>query len=209
MDKLKFLHVGCGPKRKDNTTKVFNSDLWEEVTLDIDPNANPDIISSMTDLSMIKDESFDAIYSSHNIEHLYIHEAITAVKGFNRILKKNGYVMIVCPDLISTCEALLEKGSLEPLYYIKNAKTKQLDKNLYVSAIDILYGWRNELQKGNYYMAHKSGYTEKSLTALFIQNSFKFVAATSRKEYYDINLIAFKSEQKADFAENLLREHLS
>ena len=44
MDKLKFLHVGCGPKRKDNTTKVFNSDLWEEVTLDIDPNANPDII---------------------------------------------------------------------------------------------------------------------------------------------------------------------
>ena len=41
------------------------------------------------------------------------------------------------------------------------------------------------------------------------QNSFKFVAATYRKEYYDINLIAFKSDQKADSAEKLLREHLS
>ncbi len=75
MDKLKFLHIGCGPKRKESTTKVFNSDSWEEVTLDIDEGVNPDIIGTMTDLSMIEDSSFDAIYSSHNIEHLFLHDA--------------------------------------------------------------------------------------------------------------------------------------
>ena len=32
----KFLHIGCGPLYKDNTTPAFNSDEWEEVRLDID-----------------------------------------------------------------------------------------------------------------------------------------------------------------------------
>ena len=112
MEKLKFLHVGCGPKRKESTTNVFNSDEWEEITLDIDPNCNPNIIGSMTDLSMIEDNSFDAVYSSHNIEHLFVHEAVLAVKEFFRVIKDTGYVMIVCPDIISTCEAILEKGSI-------------------------------------------------------------------------------------------------
>ena len=33
----KVLHVGCGPKRKDQTTRGFNTPQWDELRLDIDP----------------------------------------------------------------------------------------------------------------------------------------------------------------------------
>ena len=210
MTKRKFLHVGCGPKRKDSTTNVFNTNQWEEYTLDIDPSCSPDFIGTMTDLSMIENETFDAVYSSHNIEHLYIHEAIEAVKEFRRVLKKTGYVMIICPDLISTCEEIIKKGPYEPLYYLKNSQSNELSKESYVSGIDILYGWRSPIQQGNHYMAHKFAYSEKSLTSLFLDAGFKKVASTSRKSYYDINLIAFKdSSPENDYMENLLKDHIS
>ena len=31
-----FLHIGCGPKRKDQTTRGFNTDDWTELRFDID-----------------------------------------------------------------------------------------------------------------------------------------------------------------------------
>lgn len=205
----KFLHIGCGPKRKDRTTKVFNSDEWEEVTFDIDPNCKPDIIGSMTDLSMVEDNSYDALYSSHNIEHLFIHEAVEASNEFYRIIKDGGYIMIVCPDIISTCEAIVEKGPLEPLYYLRNSNN-EIDKRLFVSGIDILYGWRQAIQAGNHYMAHKSAYSEKSLTNIFLQAGFNKIVSTSRKGFYDINLIAFKNSSLDEHSmENLLKDHLN
>lgn len=42
-----FLHVGCGSKRKDQTTKGFNTPDWPELRLDIDENVNPDIVGSL------------------------------------------------------------------------------------------------------------------------------------------------------------------
>jgi ubiquinone/menaquinone biosynthesis C-methylase UbiE len=209
MGKLKFLHIGCGPKRKDSTTKVFNSNSWEEVTLDIDKGVNPDILGTMTDLSMIEDSSFDAIYSSHNIEHLFLYDALVAVKEFYRILKSTGYILVVCPDIISTCEAIVEKGPLEPLYYIKNKKTGETSKDLWVSGIDILYGWRRAINAENNFMAHKFGYSEESLRLLFSQNKFKSIASVTRKSRYDINLLAFKEIVERDTATSILKDHLS
>jgi hypothetical protein len=36
-----FLHVGCGGKRKDQTTGGFNTPAWNELRLDIDPLPAP------------------------------------------------------------------------------------------------------------------------------------------------------------------------
>ena len=71
-----FYMLVCGPLYKDNTTPAFNSDDWEEVRLDIDPAHNPDIVCSMTEMTSVDDNSFDAIYSSHNIEHIFPHEVV-------------------------------------------------------------------------------------------------------------------------------------
>jgi hypothetical protein len=62
-----FLHIGCGSKKKDQTTRGFNTQGWQEVRLDIDPNVNPDITGTMLDMSAVEDASMDAVFSSHNI----------------------------------------------------------------------------------------------------------------------------------------------
>lgn len=61
-----FLHVGCGPKHKHQTTRGFNSDNWQEVRLDIDEKVNPDVLGTMTDMPGVQTGSVDAVFSSHN-----------------------------------------------------------------------------------------------------------------------------------------------
>ena len=57
-----FLHVGCGPKRKNQTTRGFNTPEWAEIRLDIDASVQPDVIGTMVDLSAVESDSVDAIY---------------------------------------------------------------------------------------------------------------------------------------------------
>ncbi len=66
MTQKTFLHIGCGPKRKDRTTRGFNSNAWIELRLDIDPDVNPDITGTMLDMSEVETASVDAVFSSHN-----------------------------------------------------------------------------------------------------------------------------------------------
>ena len=81
-EKHKFLHVGCGRLTKKNTTREFASERWEEVRLDIDESVDPDIVSNALNLESIESNSFDAVYSSHNIEHVFIHEVPIMLKEF-------------------------------------------------------------------------------------------------------------------------------
>ena len=63
-----FLHVGCGAKHKDQTTRGFNTPEWHELRLDIDPSVAPDVVGTMTDMAAVADASVDAIFSSHNLD---------------------------------------------------------------------------------------------------------------------------------------------
>lgn len=112
-----FLHVGCGPQRKQGTTRGFNTDTWREHRPDIDESAQPDIVGTMTDMSRAPSGSVDAVFSSYNIEHLYAREVPIALGEFLRVLKPSGFAVITCPDLQSVC-ALVAQGKLvEPAYH--------------------------------------------------------------------------------------------
>lgn len=201
MNKFKFLHVGCGPKKKEQTTFIFNSEKWEEVRFDIDKSHNPDIIGSMTNMSMIDDNSFDAVFSSHNIEHLFYHEAEIAVKEFYRILKPSGYVFLLCPDIIEACKAVYENGP--------NSKLYSTAAGIDISPIDVIYGWRLSIKNGNEYMAHKFGYSEQSLISLFKNGNFLNIASASRGNHYDIVLLASKEKKAEDNKESIKKLFLS
>ena len=159
-----FLHVGCGPQNKSQI-KGFDNDDWKEIRFDIDENVNPDIVGTLTDMKLVKTGSVDAVYSSHNIEHIYPHEVRIALKEFYRVLKDDGIVVITCPDLQSICEAVVNDKLLEPLY--------ESEEGHPISPIDILFGWRLPIAQGNEYMAHKGGFTYSALNSSFFEVGFK------------------------------------
>jgi predicted SAM-dependent methyltransferase len=49
--------------------------------------AKPDIQGTISNMTMVASASVDAIYSAHNIEHLYAHEVPVAMREFYRVLK--------------------------------------------------------------------------------------------------------------------------
>ena len=177
-----FLHVGCGPQNKSRI-KGFTSDDWHEIRFDIDKSVMPDIEGTLSDMSAVRTESVDAIYSSHNIEHLFPHEVPLALNEFYRVLKPHGIVVLTCPDLQSVCAAVANDKLLEPLY-VSGAGP--------ISAIDILYGHRGYIEGGNEYMAHKCGFTYSTLRAAFFQAGFGSAFGGSRPEKFDLWLVAFK-----------------
>ena len=179
-----FLHVGCGAQNKKNL-KGFQSEDWKEIRFDIDKNVSPDIIGTLTDMSKVENQSVDAVYSSHNIEHLFPHEVPTALTEFYRVLKPTGFVVITCPDLISVCQAVVKDRLLEPLYQSPAGP---------ISPIDILYGHRGFIAQGNIFMAHKCGFTYSVLCNSFYEAGFIKTFGGIRPDAFDLWLIAFKSD---------------
>ena len=72
-----MLNVGCGfPGQQLHP--AFRGGEWRELRLDINPAVNPDIVCSMVDMQPLATGSIDAIWSSHNLEHLHRHEVPVA-----------------------------------------------------------------------------------------------------------------------------------
>ncbi|HEY8381816.1 MAG TPA: methyltransferase domain-containing protein [Microvirga sp.] len=176
-----FLHVGCGQKRKDRTLELFAGSDWREVTLDIDPGAEPDIVDSLPALAKVPDASFDAVFSSHNIEHLYPHEVPAALAAFRRVLRDDGFAVITCPDLQSVGERLAA-GDIETPLYTSPAGP--------VAPLDVLYGFRPSMAAGQLYMAHHTGFTLKSLTNAFKGTGFGTVVGRRGRARGDLWVLA-------------------
>lgn len=194
-----LLHVGCGPLSALGK-HGFDRISWQEIRQDIDPGTHPDLGGSMTDLSALSDESVDAVYSSHNLEHLYPHETPKALREFFRVLKPEGFLVITCPDIQSVC-ALVAKGQLlEPVY------STPVNHHP-ISPLDILYGWREALRHGQYHMAHKNGFTRQSLVELLKDCGFVKVAAQRRENVFALYTLASKCDRSSEVMLELARRH--
>ena len=195
----KFLHVGCGQKRKHQTTKGFNTSTWEEVRFDIDEDVSPDLTGTIIDMNNVATGSMDAIYSSHNIEHVYPHEVAIALKEFSRVLSPKGFVVITCPDLQSVCELVAKDMLLEPAYTSPAGP---------ITPLDILYGHRASLERGNLYMAHKCGFTLNVLISVLQGHGFSSVAGKRReKPFFDLFVIGFKEKITEDQLRGAASQH--
>jgi SAM-dependent methyltransferase len=193
----KFLHVGCGRMTKANATAGFNTDDWREVRFDVDPDCAPDIIGTIVDMSGVPGDSFDAVYSSHNLEHVYPHEVPHVIREFSRVLNGDGFVVLTCPDLQTVCEAVVKDKLLEPLYISPSGP---------IAALDVLFGHRPSLAAGRHYMAHKCGFTYSVLANLFMAGGFPSVFGGRR--HFDLWIIAFKQSKTDTEMNALARLHL-
>ncbi len=77
-----------------------------------------------------------------------------------------------------------------------------------ISALDVLYGHQKSLVNGNYYMAHKCGFTLKVLVDLLSAAGFAKVAGYRRKApYFDLWVVASKARQTEDEIKALFQAH--
>jgi SAM-dependent methyltransferase len=161
------LNAGSGPPSNRQLHPLFIGRNWREIRLDIDPQASPDVLGSVVDMTaLIASGSLDAVWSSHSLEHLYAHEVPLALSEFIRILKPDGFALITCPDLEAVAALILEHG---------------LDHTAYVSAVgpitphDMLFGHSGSIARGKKYMAHNTGFTCAALGGLLVQSGFTVV----------------------------------
>ena len=195
-----FLHVGCGPQRKNATTPAFNTDEWTELRLDINEAVGPDIVGTMTDMSRVPDASVDAIFSSHNVEHLYPHEVPVAFAEFSRVLRPDGFAVITCPDLKSVCALVAEDGLTDPAYQSAAGP---------IAPLDILYGHRPAMAAGNLYMSHHCGFTEKVMRGSLAASGFLTVTTMARPESFDLWALASKSPRSEEAMRALAAGHFA
>jgi ubiquinone/menaquinone biosynthesis C-methylase UbiE len=191
-----FLHVGSGQKRKDQTCAGFNRPEWTEIRLDIDPSVAPDIVSDMTDMSAVASTSVEALFSSHNIEHLYLHQVPTALAEFRRVLKPGGFAVIGCPDLQSMATLIAEDKLHEPAYQSRAGG---------ITPHDTFYGFGRQIARGHVYMAHRCGFTRSSLMKTLLEAGFGRVGI--RRRNFELWAVAMEGRPPDEEIQRLMREY--
>lgn len=187
--KKRVLHVGCGSYAREKLHPVFRGDAWEEVRLDIDPAVAPDIVASITDMTPVADSSVDAVYSSHNLEHLYAHEVPTALKEFRRVLRRDGFALLTMPDLQEVARLVATGQLAEPAYVSPMGP---------IAPLDILFGLGTAVASGNVFMAHRTGFTSQFLINALIAAGFAEVTAQRVPSAFSLWAVAFRDMPTAE-----------
>jgi SAM-dependent methyltransferase len=188
------LHVGCGSPNPETLHPAFRGPSWREVRLDIDAGAKPDIVASIVNMPEVPGGGYDALYSSHNIEHLFPHEVPAALSEFARVLKPDGYALITCPDLQSIA-AMVAAGQLEDTAYTSPAGP--------IAPLDMLYGLRPALANGKHFMAHRTGFTDKTLGNALVAGGFAQAIVERFEGRFALWALGFKQPQSKDTLQRL------
>jgi len=175
------LNVGCGYAPRQRLHPHFQTGSWREIRLDIDPAVNPDICCSMTDMSPVATDTIDAVWSSHNLEHLHRHEVPLALSEFLRVLRPRGLLMLTLPDLQRVAE-LVANDSLEEEAYMSPSGP--------ITPLDMIFGHVASLAQGRVHMAHKTGFTAKTLHRLLVEAGFAEIEL--RRSPFDLWAKAYK-----------------
>jgi predicted SAM-dependent methyltransferase len=112
----KLLHLGCGtvtPVEWTNVDGSFNAWLTQHRFLrklvglvHLVPRDSMEtqwpkniVVADLRKRLNFPDNSFDAVYSSHTIEHLFHNQALDVLKEARRVLKPGGHCRTMVPDL--------------------------------------------------------------------------------------------------------------
>ena len=192
------LHVGCGSSTIAQMPGDFRDGSWRELRFDIDPTYNPDFIGTMLDMNAVASDSVDALYSSHNIEHVFAHEVDVVLREFRRVIKPEGFVTITCPDLESVARHIADGRLEDPLYVSPSGP---------ISALDIFYGHGAAIARGETYMAHRTGFTAKTLGEHARRAGFATFGVRARPKNFDLWMVATKIPVARDTLLDLFRRY--
>lgn len=183
----RVLNVGGGDK-SIGLPKQYAG--YEHVLLDIDPAGGPDIVCDARRLDTLAPAQFDAVYCSHNLEHYHRHDVPKVLAGFLHVLRPDGFAQIRVPDMQEVMRQAVERRL-------------EIDDTLYdspagpISVLDVIYGFGVQIERsGNDFYAHKTGFSNRSLTRAL--QAAGFARSFSGLGNLEINALAFKGEPAAE-----------
>ena len=157
------LNVGCGYPLRQKLHPHFHGSEWREIRLDLDPAVRPDFVCSITAMTPVATGSVDAIWSSHNLEHLQRHEVPLALREFIRVLKPRGWLLLTLPDLRQVAQLVMEDRLEDQAYYSSSGP---------ITPLDMIFGHSASLARGNAFMAHRTGFTARTLQRVLVEAGF-------------------------------------
>jgi hypothetical protein len=147
-----LVNAGSGAIGSARLPAMFEG--WQHYRVDVDPDCQPDLVSTVTDLSAIPSGVADAVWSAHCIEHLYAHEVGQALNEFWRILADDGFACIIVPDLQAVAGYVAADQLHEVVYQSAVGP---------ITAHDVLFGLGAAVARGHYSMAHRCGFTPSAM----------------------------------------------
>jgi SAM-dependent methyltransferase len=176
----RVLNAGSGPRSARQLHSGFRSDGWQEVRIDLDAASEPDVVGSITDMAAaFPGQSFDAVWCSHVLEHLFAHEVPAALAEFQRILRVDGFALITSPDLEAVAGLVVAHG-LDHVAYVSPAGP--------ITPLDMLYGHSASVARGRTAMAHRTGFSDAMLGQRLIAAGFASVLV--KREQFDLWALA-------------------
>lgn len=192
----RLLNAGSGQLPARRLAPLLATGRWEETRLDVDPAVQPEVTGSITEIGgLFPAESFDGIWCSHVMEHLFAHEVYPALLQFRAALKPDGFALILCPDLEAVAEHLLNHGLAGVAYESAAGPIRPLD---------MIYGHSGAIEAGRHYMAHRTGFTTERIGNLVLQAGF--ATARVRSDNFEICALAFMSEANSGAVQSELAE---
>jgi Methyltransferase domain len=182
-----LVNVGCGPRNAATLPTYF--DGWRHMRVDVDASVEPDIVANLTDLSAIPDASADALWAAHCVEHLYEHQVGIALAEFRRVLREDGFVCVIVPDLQLVAQYVADDRLHEPVYHSPAGP---------VTAHDIFFGFGPAIALGRTSMAHRCGFTPRSLQRCFQQHPFGELLVRRRAADFELAAVARVTAAKDD-----------
>ena len=174
-------NVGCGPRGGGRVPPFFND--WQQLRIDVDASVQPDLIADLTDLSPLPSNSVDALWASHCIEHLYEHDVPRALAEFHRVIREDGFICILVPDLQTVAQHIAADRLHETLY---NSAAGPITPH------DVLFGHGAAIAAGRTSMAHRSGFTPTLLLKRLQESGFAEITLRRRPDAFELVAVARK-----------------
>lgn len=163
--RVKYANFGCGPMVWDGW-ESYDKYYKHEKVVNID----------MCDESLPSD-AYDAVFSSHSLEHNYFHLAKKTILNWHRILKVGGAILLTVPDLENTMKILLDERTTFELkydWYIYTLFGYQVSPDIRNRTLN------DPVDHGQ---IHYCGFTKEWLTRFFTENGFRIETLVSFDGY--------------------------
>jgi SAM-dependent methyltransferase len=160
---------------------------WQHDLLDIDASREPDVVCDAREMTKLPAGTYDAVYCAHNLEHYWRHDLPRVLTGFAHVLRPDGFVEAVVPDIKAVFIEMLErKLDIDDVLYMSPAGPP-------VTVNDVIYGWGREIEEsGEDFYAHKNGFTDRSLTLTLRAHGFEHVFISYGER--EVSALAFRRE---------------